>query len=52
MRADGDGGQAERDEIDFIDLIDQPAGSTLSTLSKNAAGSGMRANAHGFNLKS
>ena len=48
--ADGDGGQAGRDEIDFIDLIvDRPAGSILSPLSKNAAGSGMKANAHGFN---
>ena len=37
MRADGDGGQAGRNEIDFIDLIDRLAGSTssiLSTLSK------------------
>jgi hypothetical protein len=53
------------DEIDFIDLFDQPAGSTSSTLStsskigrpgqscqscpKNAVGSGMMADAHGFN---
>ena len=34
MRADSDGGQAGRDEIDFIDLIDRLAGSILSTLSK------------------
>ena len=65
MRADSDGGQAGLDEIDFIDFIDRPAGSTLSIRSissktgwpgqschpcpKNAAGSGMKANAHGFN---
>jgi hypothetical protein len=30
MRGNGDGG---RDEVDFIDLIDRPAGSTLSTSS-------------------
>jgi hypothetical protein len=33
MRADGDGEQAGRDEIDFIDLIDRTARSTLSTSS-------------------